>query len=50
MTSIERTAYPRFGRVATARELDALSPPPDEVEWARAGPARMSICSLWWSR
>ncbi len=35
MTSIERTAYPRFGRVVTARELTALSPPPDEVAWAR---------------
>ena len=35
MTSIERTAYPRFGRVVTARELDALSPQPDEIEWAR---------------
>ena len=31
MTSIERTAYPRFGRVVTARELAALSPSPDEV-------------------
>ena len=35
MTSIERTAYPRFGRVMTARELDALSPLPEEIEWAR---------------
>ncbi len=35
MTSIERTAYPRFGRVVSARELDALSPLPDEIEWAR---------------
>jgi hypothetical protein len=35
VTSIERTAYPRFGRLVTARELDALSPQPDEVEWAR---------------
>ena len=35
MTSIERTAYPRFGRVVTARELDALSPSPGEIEWAR---------------
>jgi TnpA family transposase len=35
MTSIERTAYPRFGRVLTARELDALGPLPDEIEWAR---------------
>jgi hypothetical protein len=35
MTSIERTAYPRFGRVITARELDALGPLPDEIEWVR---------------
>lgn len=35
MTSIERTAYPRFGRVVTARELAALSPSPDDVAWAR---------------
>lgn len=35
MTSIERTAYPRFGRVVTARELDVLSPLQDEIEWAR---------------
>jgi hypothetical protein len=35
MTSIERTAYPRFGRVVPARELNGLSPLPDEIEWAR---------------
>ena len=35
MTSIERTAYPRFGREVSARELDGLSPLPDEIEWAR---------------
>lgn len=35
MTSIERTAYPRFGRVVTARELEEMSPVPDEVVWAR---------------
>ncbi|MGO9974726.1 MAG: DUF4158 domain-containing protein [Solirubrobacteraceae bacterium] len=34
MTSIERTAYPRFGRVVPAQELDGLSPLPDEVECA----------------
>lgn len=36
MTSIERTAYPRFGRLVTARELDGLAPVAEEVEWARA--------------
>jgi TnpA family transposase len=35
VTSIERTAYPRFGRVVSAGELDALCPLADEVEWAR---------------
>jgi hypothetical protein len=31
MTSIERTAYPRFRRLVTARELVELTPTPDEV-------------------
>src|SRR6266542_1206872 len=35
MTSVERTAYPRFGRVVTARELDGFRPLPDEIAWAR---------------
>ncbi|MDQ6836937.1 MAG: DUF4158 domain-containing protein [Actinomycetota bacterium] len=35
MTSIERTAYPRFGRLVTARELTAMSPTPGDVGWAR---------------
>lgn len=35
MASIERTAYPRFKRVVTAKELDALSPGEDEIAWAR---------------
>jgi len=34
VTSIERTAYPRFGRVVTARELDVLHPLVDEIRWA----------------
>ena len=34
MTSIERTAYPRFGRVVSARELEGFSPL-DEIAWAR---------------
>ncbi len=33
--SIERTAYPRFGRVVTACELDGFSPLGDEIAWAR---------------
>jgi hypothetical protein len=35
VSSIERTAYPRFGRVVSAGELDALCPLPDEIAWAR---------------
>jgi hypothetical protein len=35
VTSIERTAYPRFGRVMTAQEFDVLRPLPEEIEWAR---------------
>lgn len=31
MTSIEQTAYPRFGRLVTARELTGMSPSADEV-------------------
>lgn len=35
MASIDRTAYPRFKRVVSARELaEAFTPTPDEVEWA----------------
>ena len=36
MTSIERTAYPRFKRLLSARELHVFfTPQPDEVGWAR---------------
>ncbi|MFD4413908.1 DUF4158 domain-containing protein [Streptomyces sp. NPDC058467] len=35
MTSIERTAYPRFKRLITAHELHLFfSPTRDELEWA----------------
>jgi hypothetical protein len=30
VTSIERTAYPRFGRLLTACELDGLAPVAEE--------------------
>jgi Domain of unknown function (DUF4158) len=39
MASVERTAYPRFRRLVTARELASLSPTEDEVRWA-SGRAR----------
>lgn len=36
MASIDRTAYPRFKRVVSARELaEAFAPTPDEAGWAR---------------
>lgn len=35
MASIERTAYPRFRRVVSARELAGLTPTEDDVAWAR---------------
>jgi hypothetical protein len=35
MASIERTAYPRFRRLVTARDLASMSPTEDEVAWAR---------------
>lgn len=36
MTSIERTAYPRFGRVLSAGELEStFSPTVQEIAWAR---------------
>jgi hypothetical protein len=36
MASIDRTAYPRFKRGISVRELrQAYSPSLDEVEWAR---------------
>jgi TnpA family transposase len=36
LASIDRTAYPRFKRVVSARELaEAFTPTPDEITWAR---------------
>jgi uncharacterized protein DUF4158 len=36
LTSIDRTAYPRFARMVSAQELtDAFTPAGDEVVWAR---------------
>lgn len=37
MTSVDRTAYPRFGRVVSGRELaESFTPTGDEAEWAQA--------------
>ena len=35
MTSIERTAYPRFERLLTAHDMEGFTPSSDEVAWAR---------------
>ena len=36
MASIDRTAYPRFARAVSARELaEVFTPSAGEVEWAR---------------
>jgi Domain of unknown function (DUF4158) len=36
VTSIDRTAYPRFKRMITTRELaDSFTPSNEEIEWAR---------------
>jgi hypothetical protein len=36
LASIDRTAYPRFKRVVSGRELtEAFTPTPDEITWAR---------------
>ncbi len=41
MTSVERTTYPRFGRVVAGRELaESFTPSGDEVEWARCRTAQ----------
>jgi hypothetical protein len=36
VTSIERTAYPRFAKLTSARMLHvSFTPEPDEITWAR---------------
>jgi hypothetical protein len=45
VTSIERTAYPRFKRLITAPELHLFfAPSRDEVEWAGNATDATSIC------
>lgn len=45
MTSIERTAYPRFKRLITAHELYLFfSPTRDELQWAWNARTAMNIC------
>jgi hypothetical protein len=48
---IERTAYPRFKRLLSARELHVFfTPQPDEVAWARsaAGPDEHVLALVVW--
>ncbi|MET8326187.1 hypothetical protein [Streptomyces sp. NPDC005181] len=48
MTSIERTAYPRFKRLMSAREMHVFfTPKPEEAAWARERAVPVSSCSLW---
>ncbi|WP_211225534.1 DUF4158 domain-containing protein [Amycolatopsis nigrescens] len=36
MASVDRTAYPRFKRAVSVRELaEAFTPSPDKIAWAR---------------
>jgi TnpA family transposase len=45
LASIDRTAYPRFKRVVSARELaEAFTPTPEEIAWARAKTQRDEHC------
>jgi hypothetical protein len=40
VASVDRTAYPGFARVVSARELaEAFTSTEDEIEWARPQPA-----------
>ncbi|MCQ4045092.1 hypothetical protein ACFOSC_00600 [Streptantibioticus rubrisoli] len=49
MTAIERTAYPWFKRLITARELHLFfAPSREEVEWARHGPTPAAISWRCW--
>ncbi|MGP4103235.1 hypothetical protein [Nonomuraea sp. KM90] len=48
MTWIERTAYPQFKRLTSARVLHVFfTPSPEEVDWAESGPAARSRASRW---
>jgi hypothetical protein len=45
MTSIERTAYPRFKRVVAARELrEAFTPTTGETIWVAGSPGPRLTC------
>ena len=51
MASIERTAYPRFPRTLTLKDLQAsFTPKPEEIEWAqqhaRTADRRLAILVL----
>jgi hypothetical protein len=47
VTSIERTAYPRFKRFLSARELHVFyTPQPEEIAWA-SGQVRSRTGTYW---
>ena len=51
MSTLDRTAYPRFPRVITARDLvQRYTPAPDEIQWvsefARSGSGRLGLLVL----
>lgn len=51
MASIERTAYPRFPRTITLKDLQSsFTPSPDEIQWvhakARGTTSRMAVATL----
>ena len=47
MASIERTAYPRFKRFMSARELHVFYTRSHEIVWAREAAGRPSTCRPW---
>jgi hypothetical protein len=48
VTSIDRTAYPQFKRVITARELAGFfTPSGEEIEWARVKTSPTGTCWRW---
>jgi len=48
MTSIERTAYPQFRRLISARVLHVFfTPAAEEIAWRRNARRARSRCSRW---
>ncbi|MFF7976910.1 hypothetical protein [Streptomyces sp. NPDC007905] len=48
MTSIERTAYPRFKRLMSAREMHVFfTPKREEIDWVQERTLPRITCSPW---